>query len=128
MPGKIPAKAPENQPAASRDTVTISNGKNSGKIWKKVKSSVALFTGGVGLASGAIGGGLMGAAVGTTGSAISGLLLEGITLTALTSAGLVGAGIGAAVFGISGMVGGYKFSEWITGAAKWVADKLPGGK
>lgn len=74
-----------------------------------------------------MGGGLVGAAVGSSGSLISGLMAKNVTLAALTSAGLTGGIVGAAVFGIAGAYGGWKLTEMMSEGVKWVKNKVTGG-
>ncbi|MCD4786029.1 MAG: hypothetical protein K8T10_19585 [Candidatus Eremiobacteraeota bacterium] len=107
-----------------QDTVSISKGKKkkSGPI-SKIFSTI---TSGVGLSSGVIGGGLLGAAVGTSGSLLTGLLAKSVTMAALTSAGMTGGIVGAIAFGVAGAYGGWKMSEMVVNSAKWVKNKITG--
>ncbi|MCE1246428.1 MAG: hypothetical protein LWY06_07280 [Firmicutes bacterium] len=112
-----PRAAAETKAAEPKDSVSIGK---SGPI-EKVFSTL---TSGVGLASGAIGGGMLGAAIGSTGSLLTGLLAKSVTLAALTSAGLTGGIAGAAIFGIAGAYGGWKMTEMASDAISWVKNKV----
>jgi predicted lipid-binding transport protein (Tim44 family) len=116
-----PKAAAETRAAEPKDSVSIGSGK-SGAI-EKVFSTL---TSGVGLASGAIGGGMLGAAVGSTGSLLTGLLAKSVTLAALTSAGLTGGIAGAAIFGIAGAYGGWKLTDMAADAISWAKNKFSG--
>ncbi len=103
------------------DKVEI-RGEKRGFIRKTINSVVS----GVGLASGAIGGGLLGASIASTGSLIQGLLASGVSWSAITAAGLTGGAIGAAIFGIAGAAGGWKISDTVAKGIKKLMNKIKG--
>ena len=122
-PVKTEQQAVPAAPAAPKDTVSIGS-----KIGKAISGTVKTLGSGIGLSSGVIGGGLLGGAIASSGSVVTGLLAKSVTLAAITSAGLTGAIVGAAAFGIAGAYGGWKMSDMIVGGAKWIKNKVSGGK
>jgi hypothetical protein len=132
--GVTPGVTPLNQdkkeeaPAPPADRVEIGAPKKH-----KRNAAEKLFStlmSGVGLGSGAAGGGIIGASVASATNLVSGLLAHNVTLTALTAAGLTGGAVGAVIFGVAGMYGGWKVGEWVTDGVRWVYNKItaPPGK
>lgn len=86
-------------------------------LWKVAgNASKTLFTG-FGFGSGLVGGFAIGGAIATTGNVIQALFRQSLTMAGATSAGLTGGIIGAAIFGISGALGGYQFGHAIVKGA-----------
>lgn len=96
---------------------------------KGAKGVVGSLIAGGGLAAGAAGGGLIGASVAASGSAVKGLLGQGFTWSALsgvTSAAGIGGLAGLATFGVVGGIGGYTLAKKTVQAGTWVYEKVAG--
>lgn len=94
---------------------------------KGLRGVYASLVSGGGLASGAVGGGILGASVAASGSLISGLAGKGFQWAALSgmgSAAMVGGAIGLATMGILGGVGGHAIAKNTLKAADWVKEKV----
>lgn len=93
---------------------------------RKVLASVVA---GGGLASGAMGGGILGASVAASGSILKGLAGHGFSMAALSGAGsaaMIGGAVGLATFGVLGGVGGFSIAKSAVKAGNWVYDKVAG--
>ncbi len=94
---------------------------------KGLKGVYASLVSGGGLASGAVGGGILGASVAASGSLISGLAGKGFQWAALSgmgSAAMIGGGIGLVTMGVLGGVGGHTIAKNTLKAASWVKEKV----
>lgn len=127
-PPAILSGAKEAAPTAPKDQVSIGNGAAAedkpGALRKAFNSMVS----GVGLGSGVIGGGLLGASIAGAGTILEGLLASNFTWAAVGAAGVTGGIVGAALLGIAGAYGGWKVAEGIGSGIKWVGNKIFQGK
>lgn len=85
----------------------------------KIGNAVTTAITGVGFGSGLVGGGMIGAGIGATGSLIAG----GFSLANLGGPALIGAAVGAGLGGLTGAAGSYTISRDALDAVGFVADK-----
>jgi hypothetical protein len=88
-----------------------------------VTKAAQAFLGGAGLITGAVGGGVLGAGIGSGAALTHGFLASNLTWSALSAGGMTGAVIGAAALGVVSAAGGYMIA---TGIAH-LANKARGG-
>ena len=121
--GKKEAAAP-----APKDQVSIGAGAAKSDKPGAIRKAFNSMVSGVGLGSGVIGGGLLGASVAGAGTIVEGLLASNFAWAAVGAAGITGGVVGAALFGIAGAYGGWKLAEGIGKGVKWVGNKIFQGK
>ncbi|MDQ7825555.1 MAG: hypothetical protein RDV48_22335 [Candidatus Eremiobacteraeota bacterium] len=125
MPERLQLEADGSvQVHAATDKVEI-----KGKKAKKEKDGILANTtktilSGVGLGSGVVGGGIIGAGIGSGGSALASVMGNGFTWAAVSTGGVVGGIAGAALFGVAGTYGGWKFAEALIGGGKFMKKLL----
>ena len=127
-PPAILSGAKEAAPAAPKDQVSIGNAAAADDKPGALRKAFNSMVSGVGLGSGAIGGGLLGASLAGAGTVVEGLLASNFTWAAVGAAGVTGGIVGAALLGIAGAYGGWKVAEGIGSGIKWVGNKIFQGK